>query len=121
MYCSGACGCQAFNSNKWTLSVSLHLVYEAGRGVWAAVPAGIRGRERAASSLFLLSNKFITLSNVKKPETFTLRYSQKRKVSKKICFLCPSGLCIVTVYVGHLFICGGWLFISSTQTCEVEH
>lgn len=34
-------------------SVSLRLVSEAGRGVWAAVPAGIRGRERAVSSLCL--------------------------------------------------------------------
>lgn len=55
-------------------SVFLHLVCEAGRGVWAAVPAGIRGRERAASSLCLLSNKFITLPSVKEPEIFTLHY-----------------------------------------------
>lgn len=46
---------EIYNSDKWMFSASLplRLVSEAGRGVWAAIPAGIRGMERAVSSLCL--------------------------------------------------------------------
>lgn len=100
-YCLEACGCHACNWNKWTLSVFLHLVCKAGRGVWAAVPAGIRGRERAASSLCLLSNKFIALPRVKSPRYLRYAISRRGKWAKKKNLL---ALCIVAVYGGHLLL-----------------
>lgn len=89
--------------------------------MWAAVPAGIRGRERAAISLCLLSNKFITLPHVKNARDIyaTLLAEEERKQKKNLL-----SLSICLVYSSCIWrssvIGGGWSFISNTQTCEVE-